>query len=335
MIEQITCFENFIQSYHNTQKGKAKHKASAFWFSQNCFHNLKLLQKQILEGTYVPSGYFSFEVLEPKRRLIYAPYYRDKIVQHLLNNVLRDHFEKKFIFHSYSCIRGKGHQRAVKAIQKYQSRFQGGYFIKMDIYKFFYSIDHQILKSILFKTIKCPHTLHLLFLLIDSSPTKGVGLPLGNLSSQLLANVYLNELDQFAKRGLGIKGYVRYADDIFVFVANKQAAQIVQQKLINFCIDKLKLSVATSKTYIHPARCYVSALGFKIKPSHIILLSANKRRIIRRCKSLVKKDIDFVNKSLTSWFSFAIISCCFHFVQSLCVRFGLVVRENKLQVSSI
>ncbi len=335
MFNQITDFNNVLDAYYKTQKGKSKHKHSAILFAQNPLYNIKFLINELQTQAYNPSEYNEFYVYEPKERLIYAPAYRDKIVHHAVNNILRPIFEKCFIKDSYACITGKGNTRAVLAIQKYQSKFRKGYFVKVDIYKFFYSIDHQILKNILRKKIKCHTTMHLLETLINSSPTPGVGLPLGNLSSQLFANIYMNQLDQFAKRGLGVKAYVRYADDIFIFVENKSKALSVQSLIIQFLKNKLKLTVARSKTFIHPAKNYVSALGFRIKPTHILLLSKNKRRIVKRCKMLVKYTKSIwqkmaASRSLTSWYSFARLASSFKFVGHLCKRFNLVQHENKL-----
>ncbi len=306
---KIIHWENVKEAYKNTQRGAPRLKISALKFKEDEIFNLGELYGDLRNGRYYPGGYIRFLVYEPKERVIYAPIYRDKIVQHMINNVLRDYYEPKFIFDSYACIRGKGNQAAVLRIQEFQrkaySKWKDPYFLKLDISKFFYTIDKNILKRILYKDIECPLTMLLLCSVIDSF-TEPLGLPLGNLTSQLFANIYLNEIDQYIKRVLKIKYYVRYADDMFIIVETKEEAKRIKKIITEKIYSELKLTINPKKAYITKADC-IHGLGFNIRPTHITLLSRNKRGL----RKLIKKNN--IN-SLNSWYGYAHIASCYNFI---------------------
>lgn len=310
MFDRIVDWDNLKDAYKKTRKAKGKYKIKAIKFEQDEIANLKALQQSLIDGTYRCSPYTNFEVYEPKRRVIYAPNYVDKIVQHAINNVLRDFYEPKFIHDSYACIRNKGTHRAIKAIQRHARvcrRNYGDkcYFAKTDISKFFYSLDRDILKTIIRKKVRCERTLSLLDIIIDSSPS--TGLPLGNLTSQLLANVYMNEIDQYIKRSLGVKHYVRYADDLFFVFPSKQAANNGLRKVREELTNRLKLHTSDRKSFIHPVKYGIVGLGMKILTTHIALLYRHKVSF-KRMKTL---------KSRQSWLSFTSIANCYNFTQRI------------------
>ena len=306
MFDRIVDWDNLKDAYKKTRKSNGKYKINAIKFEKNEIANLRALQQSLIDGTYKCSPYTNFEVYEPKRRIIYAPNYTDKIVQHAINNVLRDSYEPKFIHDSYACIRHKGTHRAIKAIQRHAricKRNHGNncYFAKTDISKFFYSLDRDILKTIIRKKLKCRSTLALIDTIIDSSPS--TGLPLGNLTSQLLANVYMNEIDQYIKRHLKIKHYVRYADDLFFVFPSKDVAKRQLLHVRNALMDRLKLHTSNRKSFIQPVRYGIVGLGMKILVTHIALLYRHKVSFKRMTTT----------KSRQSWLSFASIACCYNF----------------------
>lgn len=310
LFKRIISWSNILDAYNKTQKGKSKYKYDAMKFKENDISNLINLKTSILYGTYRHSGYTQFAVYEPKLRMIYAPKYIDKIVQHMINNVLRDVYEPTFIFDSYACIRGKGNQAAVKRIQQYQrmaiKAYSNPYLLKIDISKFFYTIDRDILKGIITRKIKDKHVLSLLYSIIDSF-TEPLGLPLGNLTSQLFANIYLNEIDQRIKHLYKVSFYVRYADDMFLILENKEHANELKLLISNDINNILKLLINPKKVYIKPANV-IDGLGFKIYKDNIRLLNKNKNNL--------KKLLKYKNPNrLNSWYGYAHISNCYGLIR--------------------
>src|SRR5699024_4251415 len=182
--------------------------------------NLNKLRDDLVTGEYKFKGYKQFKVYEPKERVIDAPYHRDKIAQLAIDKVLKGIYQPSFIYDSYACLDNKGTHKAVERVSYFMRKGaweygEDAYIIKLDIRKFFYSINRDILKEILPKKIKCKETISLVYKIIDSADEiDPLGLPLGNTLSQLFTNVYMDRFDQYCKRVLQIKYYVRYADDV-------------------------------------------------------------------------------------------------------------------------
>ena len=310
LFKRIVSWDNILDAYKKTQKGKSKYKYDAMKFKEDEISNLLNLKYSLIYGTYTHSGYTKFAVYEPKLRMIYAPKYIDKIVQHMINNVLRDIYEPTFIYDSYACIRGKGNQAAVKRIQQYQRMayriYDNPYLLKIDISKFFYTIDRGILKNILIRKIKDKHILSLLYSIIDSF-TEPLGLPLGNLTSQLFANIYLNEIDQRIKHFYRVKFYVRYADDMFLILEDKDIANRLKLSIATDITSILHLLVNPKKVYIKPSNI-IDGLGFKIGKDNIRLLNKNKISL--------RKLIKYENPNrLNSWYGYAHISSCYGLIR--------------------
>lgn len=283
----------------------------------------------MVAGEYQPGDYIEFSVYEPKERVIYAPRYHDKIVQHATNNILRDFYEPKFIHDSYACIRGKGNQRAVQRIHQNMRRaginYRDPWIIKADVQKFFYSIDREVVKEIARKKVGCKRTLSLLDAIIDSSPNEK-GLPLGNLTSQLMANVLMNEIDQYIKRTLGVRHYVRYADDLILVVDGKAQAGDVLGCIRAFGRDVIRLTFPDRKCFIRPLHLGLEALGYRITTRGIWLASRVKSIFIQRLAAFDRLLRDWritakeVRESLTSWYSYAGSARCQRFVRDACLR---------------
>lgn len=330
MFDKITDKENLKVAHKNTIKGKAKHKLAAVIFNSNKTHNMENLRLDLITGNYTPSGYSKFYVTDPAVRLIHAPEYRDKIVQHGVNNILRDIYEKKFIFDSYACIRNKGNQRAVKRLRQFTinatTKYGGNaYLCKIDMRKFFYTINREILKKIISRTIDCIYTLGLIYKIIDNATLdvdgniNDLGLPLGNLTSQLFANIIMNEVDQYAKRILKCKYYLRYADDIFVFCSSKEHAVSIKASLSNYIESVVGLQVNDVKSHVCKLSHGFNGLGFNFKGSAIRLSQQNKKRIkriIRKCQ--------FDSLQFEAWANFASMGHTNNFITHM---------RNKLQSS--
>ncbi len=292
IFDRITDENNIERAYRKALKGGNKYTEEAILFSMNETYNLEALRQSLIDGTYEFKGYMRFKVHEPKERVIDAPHFVDKIVQLAINNVLKQVYQPCFIYDTYASLDNKGTHKCVDRIQSFMRRakWQYGekaYIIKMDVKKFFYSIDREISKRLFVGKIKCPKTLSLLYKIIDSADALApLGLPLGNTLSQISANLYLNRLDQYCKRKLRIRYYVRYMDDVVAFVKDKEEAQRVKQLATSFLRKKLHLNVNVNKTKIFPLRQGVNVVGFKIHPTHRLLRNDSKRRIKRKAKKM-------------------------------------------------
>lgn len=332
LIEQVVAKENIYDAYKKTLKGDGKYKKEAMLFSINETYNLMNLRQSLIDGSYKFDGYVEFYVYEPKKRLIHAPTYKDKIVQLAFNNVLKKIYNPTFIYDSYACIENKGTHKCVDRISYFMRKAKweyddNAYIIKMDIEKFFYTIDRGILKKIIKKKIRCEETLKIIFGIIDSANQIDYrGLPLGNTLSQLFANVYMNEIDQYAKRKLGIKYYVRYADDTIIIVKNKETAKKILNKLTKFYQEELNLKMSEDKTKIFPLAQGVNAIGFKIHPTHRLLRNDSKKKIKRKSKRFPnsiaegRMTAEKAEQILNSWLGHAKHGNSYNFIQSLLKR---------------
>lgn len=292
MFDEITDKENIYRSYKLATKSKGKFSAEAIKFAENETYNLKELRRSLIDETYCFDGYIKFPVYEPKERIVYAPHFKDKIVQLAINSILKKTYNPTFIFDSYACIDGKGTHKCAKQIQRFLKRAKweygdDAYIVKIDIKKFFYSIDREILKQMLPKKIKCKRTLGLIYKIIDSADAiDDKGLPLGNTLSQICANIYLNKADQYCKRKLRIKYMARYADDFILVLPNKEAARETLIKTEEFINEKLKLELNKEKSKIFPLRQGVNVVGYKIHPTHMLLRNDCKKKIKRKAKAI-------------------------------------------------
>lgn len=304
-MKSYDCFEKvidknlFYEAYLNSQKGKRSSKQRAIEFASNWTVNLENLRQEIINKKYVPMPYEYFKVYEPKEREIQAPHYRDKIVQYAITQILRDIYEPCFIKNSYSCIRNKGNHLCcldlIKMLRQAKKVFNGGYILKMDVKKFFPSINHEIMKKILRKKIKDKNMVWLLDTILD---TNEKGLNIGNSTSQIMSNIYLNELDQFVKRNLKTEFYIRYADDLILFSYDKEIAKDYRNKIQKFLNENLKLTA--HKIIINPISQGISTLGFHFKPTFNRLLSRNVRRIKKYDKKNENERIVSLNASFAS-----------------------------------
>lgn len=218
---------------------------------QNLEEMIEKLRESLINGTYKTSGYRQKKIYEPKERTIYIlPFYPDRIVHHAIMNILEPIWDKLFISHSYACRKNKGqHKGSIKCMEYVR---KNRFCLKCDISKFYPSINHEILKRIIRKKIKCKRTIKLLDEIIDSidSPTN---VPIGNYLSQWFGNLYLNELDMFLKHDCKIKYYLRYCDDFLLFSNDKQFLKDMSVKIEEFVTTKLKLKLS---------KCNVAGCGF-------------------------------------------------------------------------
>jgi RNA-directed DNA polymerase len=339
--EKIIDKENLEKAYRKSLKGKNKYNVEAIKFSLNETYNLQKLRQSLKDETYQFGGYTRFKVYEPKEREIYAPQFKDKIVQLAINNILKTIYQPCFICDSYASLDNKGTHKCVDRIQHFMRKAKweygnGVYIVKIDTRKFFYTIDRKILKSILPKKIQCRKTLRLLYKIIDSADVIDLlGLPLGDTLSQIDANIYLNKVDQYCKRKLSLNYYIRYMDDIIIIVDNKEKAREINQLVTAFIQAKLSLNINTNKTKIFPLNQGVNAIGFKIHTTHKLLRNDSKKRIKRKAKKMRlliadgKITKEKAEQILNSWKGHAKHGNSYNFIKKLIERNDYIYINEK------
>ncbi|WMT83695.1 reverse transcriptase [Pseudoalteromonas phage ACA1] len=317
--EKIYQFENILNAAYQCRKGKAT-SASALAFFNNLEENIVQIQNELMWEMYSVLPYRHFYVFEPKRRLISAPHFKDRVIHRAIYNVIEPLFDKQYIYDSYACRKGKGAHvgadRAQHFIKQVESESGKAYALKADISKYFSSIDHQILKSILGAKLKCQRTRNLLFYIIDNSPNDaaGVGIPLGNLTSQIFANIYLHELDHFAKHTLKARRYIRYMDDFTIIHHDKRALHEYREKIEGFLYKNLRLKT-NSKTQVFPIAKTrgrsLDFLGYRIFANHRLLRKSSVKRISTKLKKFRKEfsqgkvTLAEINQCVQSWLGHA------------------------------
>ena len=317
----ILDFENLLKAAHQAQRSK-RFRGNVLDFNYHLERDLLRLQKELQTHSYRPGGYRTFRILDPKPRLISAAPYRDRVIHHALCNVIVPPIERSFIADSYANRTGYGTHRALKRFVKFTRSSR--YVLQCDVRKYFPSIDHEILKMALRRKVKCPETLWLIDLIIDYSNEQDAsleyfpgddlltplqhrkGLPIGNLTSQFFANVYLNGFDHFVKEQLKARKYLRYVDDFALFSDDRE--ELVDARLaITGYMNQLRLRIHPIKSQLYETRHGTNFVGFRILPSHIRVRGDNLRRARRRCKQLQqdyaagKVPLDELIQRLQSW----------------------------------
>ncbi|MDM8297089.1 reverse transcriptase/maturase family protein [Enterocloster aldenensis] len=310
VFEQVVDYDNLYRAYLNARLCK-RYRYEVLNFSAHLEDNLVKLQKELIDRTYTLGKYREFYIYEPKKRLIMAQPFKDRVVQWAIYQVLNPVFAQGYITDSYACIKERGTHKAVKRLH-YWLRQVGKkpekyYFLKLDISKYFYRIDHDVLMGILKRKIRDDDMIFLLDKIVNSSETNfGLppgkspgevkrsdrvsekGMPVGNLSSQMFANLYLNELDQYCKRTLGIHFYVRYMDDVIILHQDKDQLHEWKRIIDTFLKEKLQLDL-NEKTCIRPITLGVEFCGYKIWNTHIKLRKSTALKMKRNLKKLQKE----------------------------------------------
>lgn len=318
---QIIDFSNLLAAARQAQKGK-RFRQPVLEFNDNLESNLLQLHDELESKNHRPGDYRTFEIFEPKRRLISAAPYRDRVVHHALCNLIVPIFNRTFIATSYANRVGFGSHRALQKFVGYARSSR--YILQCDIRKYFPSIDLQILKSQIRRKIKCRDTLWLVDLIIDNSNfqepnldyfpgddlltplQRPKGLPIGNLTSQFFANVYLNGFDHFVKEALNVKKYLRYVDDFALFGENRSFF-IDCRQAIEAYLAQLRLKIHPIKSQLFQTRYGASFLGFRVFPDRIRVRNHNLQRGRERLRELDagyasgRLSAEAVCQSLQSW----------------------------------
>lgn len=295
LYKDIISLPNLFCAWEEFIKGKKKRKDVAE-FSDNLSQNIYELHLDLLNKTYTHGSYHAFNISDPKPRNIHKASVRDRLLHHAIYRVLYPFFDKKFIADSYSCRLNKGTHKALERFWSFgnwvsKNNTKQCFILKCDIKKFFASIDHEILLRILEKHIEDKDVLWLQNQIISSfssQPTLAIakdgcrGLPLGNLTSQLLVNVYMNEFDQFVKHKLKAKYYIRYADDFVILHHDKRHLAHIRYGINAFLEENLKLSLHPDKVFIKTISPGVDFLGWVHFPHHRVLRTVTKRRMMKK-----------------------------------------------------
>ena len=300
LFDQIIDFENLHAAYRDARVCK-RYRSSILKFGCNLEENLMRIRWELTTKRYRHGDYRTFVVTDSKKRTIKAAPFRDRVVHHAVCNVIEPILERGFIFDSYACRKGKGTHAAVKRLEYFMKSLSaraGGkaelrprneaaaqhagpqvYCLKCDISKYFDSINGEVLFNILQRKIRDENTLWLLREVIQSNPR---GIPIGNLTSQLFANVYLNEFDHFVKRELKERYYLRYMDDFIILGADKRHLREAKEHVRIFLRDQLKLSLHPKKAEIAPVGKGIDFLGYVLRDGSRRLRRSTVKRFLKR-----------------------------------------------------
>lgn len=304
----ICSFEWLLEAHRNARKGK-RYRAEVMSFTAHLEDNLLTIQNGLLDGTYELGPYRKLWVYVPKKRLVMALPYMDRIVQWSIYQYLNPIYDKSFIEDSYACRKEKGSHKAASHLQYWMRQVdrkpgEGWYYLKLDISKYFYRVDHEVLLSILERKIKDPDMMDCIRRIVNSTAEpfglpRGrspqdvppeewlyeVGMPIGNLTSQLFANIYLNELDQYCKHTLRIHYYIRYMDDIVILAKDKATLHAWKADIERFLKDRLRLDL-NNKTSIRPVKVGIEFVGVRIWTTHMKLRKSTVGRIKREVRKI-------------------------------------------------
>lgn len=315
LFDQVITHANLQLAWRKFSRGKSR-KKDVREFSKRLEYNLLKLHYLLLSGGYRHSGYVSFFVADPKLRHIHKAAVVDRVVHQAIVQIIEPLFDPGFIFDSYSSRSGKGTHRAVAKLRQSARKLSRNntrdvWFLKCDIRKFFDSISHGILLSLLSRKICDRRLLDLLENIIGSFHVMPeIGIPLGNLTSQLFSNIYLNELDQFAKRRLSIKHYIRYADDFIIVGTDRAYLETLINIFHDYLSRSLELDLHPRKIALRPWHQGIDYLGYVIFPHHTILRRKTGKRMIRRINRKVLAGASADELGATAQSYLGILSHC-------------------------
>ena len=291
--EDLISIDNLLSAWTDFVKGK-RNKKDVQIFQFSLMDNILQLHYDLRNHTYKHGGYEEFKINDPKPRIIHKALVRDRLLHHAVYRILYPFFDKTFISNSFSCRNNKGTHKAINKFKEFgnivsKNNTRTCWILKCDIKKFFASINQEILISVLeknFTRLSYDNLNDLMVLLKEVIFSfRPSGLPLGNLTSQIFANIYLNELDQFIKHNLKIKYYIRYADDFVILSEDKKYLEGLILKINNFLKNSLKLQMHPDKVFIKTLSSGVDFLGWINFSDHKVLRTKTKNRMFKKIKN--------------------------------------------------
>jgi len=304
LYEKINSLDNLLLAWRNARKHKTK-KDYVILFESNLRENLLSLHRELKDETYKPEPLKTFILRDPKTRKISKSAFRDRIVHHAVFQVIEPIFDKTFINGCCANRKGKGNLYALKLFDKFKRKVSKNntrncFVLKADIKHYFFEVNQEILLNILRKKIKDENTINLINKILKNYPNKEKGMPLGNLTSQFFANVYLNELDYFVKHELKAKYYIRYVDDFVILHESKEQLEIWKKQIDEFLKEKLKIELHTEKSRIISLSRGVDFVGFRNFYYHRLLRKRNVKKMMIKIK-LYKEGLMPLDKLLESY----------------------------------
>ncbi|MDH5776439.1 MAG: RNA-directed DNA polymerase [Nitrospirota bacterium] len=325
MFDRLTAFPNLLRAAHLAQRGKRR-RPNVSDFFLNLEPELVDVQSALRTRTYQPGPFRTFVIRDKKPRVISAAPFRDRVVHHALCQVIEPLFERRFLYDSYACRKGKGTHAAVERASSYARRYR--YVLKCDLAQFFPSIDHQVLLDLLTVRVKDPDVLWLIAQIVrhggsERGPVwyfpeddlfapwaRSRGLPIGNQTSQFFGNVYLDPLDHFVKESLRCPGYVRYVDDFLLFASSKRWLHEAHAA-VEDCCASLRVRLHARKCFVAPVSSGCTFLGYRIFPGYRRLDAGNVKRARRRFRRYDQevrngtRQIEQVRACVQSWVAHA------------------------------
>ena len=315
--KQLCSYENIFRAYEKARKHKTQ-KPYVIEFEKNLITNLFQLRTNLLFHAYAPQLLQTFVIRDPKTRKISKSAFPDRIVHHAIGNIIEERFEKRFIYDSYANRKGKGTLKAIERFDYFKRKIsknytQITYVLKADIRHYFETVDHEVLFYLLKKKIGDKRLLGLIQKIVQNHKTaeKWKGMPLGNLTSQFFANIYLHELDIFVKHTLKAKYYIRYVDDFVIFNNSRQKLEEYKERIDFFLRDELKLALHPDKSRILLLENGIEFLGMKIFQYHRRVKKKNLRKFRRKfadvCLQYDQGDLEYdtLYDFLEGWLAYA------------------------------
>ena len=287
LFDKIVSLDNLYEADKRARRQKS-HRPEVILFDKNKDKLLLDLQRKLINGEYETSEYYVFKIYEPKEREIFKlPYYPDRIVHHAIMNIMEPIWVSAFVKGTYSCIRKRGIHKALKDVKfALKDEINTQYCLKLDIRKFYPSIDHDILKTIIRKKIKDKRLLSLLDEIIESAQ----GVPIGNYLSQFFANLYLTYLDHWIKEQKKVRYYFRYADDIVILGGDKQQLRDLFYNIQDYLNNKLKLNFKDNWQIFKVDSRGIDFVGYRVFHTHTLLRKRIKKRFCKKINKLNKKQ---------------------------------------------
>jgi retron-type reverse transcriptase len=315
LYSEICSFENLYLAFIKAKRRK-RYKKGVGEFEYNLEKELFDIRRNLENLSYRPSKLKKFVLKEPKKRAIFVVNFKDRVVHHALCNVIEPIFNKSFIFDSYACRKNRGTHRAMRRIDEFKRKVTKNktrkvHVLKIDMKKYFDNINHRILLEIIKKRIKDKRTLWLIATILGNyhknQQSEEVGIPIGNLTSQLFANIYLNKLDHFIKEELRVKYYIRYMDDLFILSNSINFLLETKNAIDKFSKMELNLKLHPKKSKIFPLKRDIDFLGYRIFYDYKLLRKGSEKRIKNKLKFLGheyaedKKDLSQIYNSIMAW----------------------------------
>lgn len=287
LFDKIVSLDNLYEADKRARRQKS-HRPEVMLFDKNKDKLLLDLQRKLINGEYETSEYYVFKIYEPKEREIFKlPYYPDRIVHHAIMNIMEPIWVSAFVKGTYSCIRKRGMHKALKDVKfALKDEVNTQYCLKLDIRKFYPSIDHDILKIIVRKKIKDKRLLNLLDEIIESAQ----GVPIGNYLSQFFANLYLTYLDHWIKEQKKVRYYFRYADDIVILGGDKQQLRDLFYNIQDYLNNKLKLNFKDNWQIFKVDSRGIDFVGYRVFHTHTLLRKRIKKKFCKKINKLNKKQ---------------------------------------------